>query len=83
MVKVLTLDQLQRRGFVLVNRYCLYQEFEEFVNLLLLCYIKTRMLRKLLFSLLGITWVSPLLVWDTIFGWKDSFVGKMQRKAGK
>ena len=47
--KILTLDQLQRRGFALANRCFLCQEVEETANHLLLPYAVTRVLWDLLF----------------------------------
>ena len=66
--KVLTLDQVQKRGWALVNRCCLCQAHEESINHLLLHREKTREV-----------WVFPSSVGETLLGWKGSFVGKKRR----
>ena len=57
--KILTLDQLKRRGFAFANRCFLCQEWEEIVDHLLLNCEKSRVLWELLFSLFGVSWVIP------------------------
>ena len=61
------------------NRCFLCQVNEETENHLLFHCDVTRVLWELLFSLFGISWVNPLLVWDTLLGWKVSFA-KEDRK---
>ncbi|KAJ9693543.1 hypothetical protein PVL29_009476 [Vitis rotundifolia] len=74
--KVLTLDQLKRRGWTLANRcfFCLAED--QSTNHILIHYTKTRVLWKLLFALFGVTWVLPCSVRETLLGWYGSFVGK-------
>ena len=57
--KVLTLDQLKRRGRALANRCFLCEEDEEDINHLLLHCKKARMLWDLLLSIVGTSWVFP------------------------
>ena len=77
--RILTLDQLQRRGFALPNRCFLCQEYEEMVDHLLLHCAKARVLWDLLFNLFGVSWVIPSSVWDILVGWNAFFVGKEQK----
>ena len=78
-VKVLTLDQVQKRGWALANRCYLCQAHEEFIDHLLLHCEKTREVWKLFFTLFGVHWVFPSSVRETLLGWKGAFVGKKRR----
>ena len=67
--KILTLEQLQRRGYSLANRCFLCLSEVETVDLLLLHCVKTRALWNLLFSCgLGSLWFSegnsPWVTWS-------------------
>ena len=66
--KILTLDQLQRRGYSLANRcfLCLF-EVETVDHLLLYC-AKTRVLWNLLFSLFGVAWILSCSMKETLLG---------------
>ena len=55
--KILTMEQLQRRGYSLANRCFLCLSEEETVDHLLLHCVKMRALWSLLFSLFGVAWV--------------------------
>ena len=79
--KILTLEQLQSRGYSLANWcfLCLF-EVETMDHLLLHC-IKTWALWNLLFSLFGVAWVLSSLVKETLLGWHGAFVGKTCKKA--
>ena len=79
--KVLTLDQLKRRGNALSNRCFLRGEGEETVNHLLIHCSKARILWDLLLAIFGVSWVFPLFVWKTLLSWQGSFVGKRHKKA--
>ncbi|RVW95701.1 hypothetical protein CK203_031580 [Vitis vinifera] len=79
--KVLTQEQLQRRGFSLANRCFLCLSEEETMDHLLLHCIKTRILWNLLFSLFGISWTLSGTVKTTLLGWNGGFVGKRRKKA--
>ena len=81
--KVLTLDQLKRRGRTLANRCFFYLADKESTNHILIHCTKTRVLWELLFALFGVTWVLPCSVRETLLGWYGSFVGKKRRKAWK
>ena len=78
--KVLTLDQLQRRGHFLANRCFLCLSEVETVDHLLLHCAKTRVLWNLLFSLFGVSWILSCSVKETLLGWHGLFVGKARKK---
>ena len=67
--KVLTLDQLKKRGLTLANRcfFCLIEE--ESTNHILIHCTKTRVLWELLFALFGVIWVLPCSVREALLGW--------------
>ncbi|KAL6323476.1 hypothetical protein AAG906_039048 [Vitis piasezkii] len=79
--KVLTLDQLQRRGHFLANRCFLCLSEVKMVDHLLLHCAKTRVLWNLLFSLVGVAWILSCSVKETLLGWHGAFVGKARKKA--
>ena len=81
--KVLTLDQLQRRGHFLANRCFLCLSEVETVDHLLLHCAKTRVLWNLLFSLFGVSWILSCSVKETLLGWHGLFVGKARKILGK
>ncbi|RVW72725.1 Glycerol-3-phosphate acyltransferase, chloroplastic [Vitis vinifera] len=78
--KVLTQDQLKRRGWILANRCFLCCAEEETINHILVHCPKVRVLWDLVFSLFGVNWVLPLTVKDTLLGWFASFVDKKHEK---
>ena len=67
----------------LTNRCFLCHECEETADHLLLHCAKTRVLWELLFSLVGVAWVNPSSVWDTLLSWNGSFIAKDQRRIWK
>ena len=83
MEKALTLDQLQKRGWALVNRCYLCQRHEESIDHILLHCVKTKTLWALLFSMFGVLWVLPATVKETLLGWNGSFVGKKRKGVGR
>ena len=64
--KVLTLEQLQRRGFSLANRCFLCLSEVETVDHLLLHCVKTQVLWNLLLSLFGVSWTLSCTVKETL-----------------
>ena len=66
--KVLTQDQLKRRGWILANRCSLCCAEEETINHILVHCSKAKVLWDLVFSLFGVNWVLPLLARDTLLG---------------
>ena len=78
--KVLTQDQLKRRGWILANRCCLCCVEEETINHILVHCSKAKILWDLVFSLFGVNWVLPFTVRDTLLSWYVSFKNKKYRK---
>ncbi|RVW89101.1 putative ribonuclease H protein [Vitis vinifera] len=78
--KVLTLDQLKKRGRSLANRCFLCGMEEESIDHILIQCSKARGLWELLFALFGVTWVLPSSVRDTLSGWSGFKLGKKHRK---
>ena len=78
--KVLTLNQLKKRGWSIGNRYFLCCVEEEPIDHILIHCTKARVLWKLLFALFGVMWVFPFSVRKTLLGWHGSFGGKKRRK---
>ena len=64
--RILTTNQLQKRSLALANRCYRCLQCKESVDHLLLPCAKTRLLRELLFSLLGTTWVISGSLKDTL-----------------
>ncbi|RVX09545.1 hypothetical protein CK203_012354 [Vitis vinifera] len=79
--KVLTLDQLKKRGRFLANRCFLCCEEEESIDHILIQCSRARVLWELLFALFGVTWVLSYSVRDTLSGWCGFNLGKKRRKA--
>ena len=71
--KTLTLDLIQKRGWALANRCFLCHEKEETIDHLLLQCTKTRVLWELFFTLVGVSWVLPFSVRETLLSWHGSF----------
>ena len=79
--KVLTLENLQRRGFSLANRCFLCLSEAETVDHLLLHCVKTWVLWNIFFSLFGVSWTLSCIVKTTLLGWNGVFVGKRRKRA--
>ena len=60
--KVLTLDQLKKRGRSLANRCYLCEEEEETLNHLLVHCSKVKMLWELILAIVGFGWIFPFSV---------------------
>nr|CAN72177.1 hypothetical protein VITISV_012537 [Vitis vinifera] len=78
--KVLTQDQLKRRGWKLANRCPLCCDEEETINHILIHCPKAKVLWDLLFSLFGVNWVIPFSVRDTLLGWLAPLKDKKRSK---
>ena len=78
--RVLTLDQLQRRGRALANRCFLCAEKEEDINHLLLHCKKAKMLWDLVLSIVGTSWVFPNSVIQMLLAWQGAPVGNKRKK---
>ena len=79
--RVLTLDLLQKRGWVMTNRCFLCHKSEESIDHLLIHCEKTREVWMVFLSFFGVSWVFPLSVKETLLGWRGSFVGKKRKVA--
>ncbi|RVX12073.1 Protein detoxification 45, chloroplastic [Vitis vinifera] len=66
--KLLTQDQLKRRGWYLANRCSLCCVEEETINHILIHCSKAKILWDLVFSLFGVNWVLPLMARNTLLG---------------
>ena len=64
----------------MANRCFRCHEEEESVDRILIHYDKTRVIWHLLFSLFGVSWVSPSLVRELLSSWHRSFMGKKRKK---
>ena len=80
MGQALTLDLIQKRGWVLANRCFLCHEKEEIIDHLLLHCTKTRVLWELFFTLIRVSWVLSSSIRETLLSWHGSFVGKKHKK---
>ena len=75
--KVLTLDQVKKRGQALANRCYFCQAEEESIDHYLLLHCeKTRVLWEMPFTLFVVSWVFPSSVRETLLGWNGFLMGK-------
>ena len=77
--RVLTHDQIQKRGSHLANRCFLCKRNEETIDHLLLHCAITRVLWELLCSLFGICWVHPCSIQQALEVLRGPFVGKKRK----
>ena len=78
--KILTLDNLKRRGMAFANRCFLCEEDEETIHHLLIHCKSAKMLWDLFLSMVGISWVFPHSVLHTLLAWQGVVVGKKREK---
>ena len=78
--KVLTLDQLKRRGIPLVNRCFLCEEKEETIDHLLIHCSRAKMLWDLLLAITDANWVFPRTVRQLLLAWQSASVGKKWKR---
>ena len=82
-VKILTLDQLKKRGWKMPNGcYMCKEEEETRVHILLHC-PKARILWQLLFALFSVQWVMHSSVRGLILSWGGFPIGRKRKKAWK
>lgn len=79
--RILTLDNLIRRGHILVNWCCLCcGEAESVAHLLVHCPV-THRLWMLVVATFGLAWVQPVSVMEVLQSWMGGRVGRRRRKA--
>ena len=78
--KVLTLDQLKRRGMAFANRCFLCEESKETIDHLLIHCKSAKMLWNLFLSIVGTSQVFPHSVLHTLVAWQGAVVGKKRKK---
>ena len=81
--KVLTGDQLKRRGFQLANRCPMCKEEEENLEHLFLHCPTIWRFWALLIALSGMEWVCPLRIRDLMMGWSTFPIRKEAKKLWK
>ena len=81
--KVLTLDQLKRRGFSLANRCYLCGEEEENIDHLPIHCLKIRTMWSSLLIALDIASVKPLMTKNVTIGWNKIPLRKDDRKISR
>ena len=78
--KVLTLDQLKRRGMTFANICFLCEEDEESIDHLLIHYKSAKMLWNLFLLIVGVSWVFSRSVLHTLLAGQGVTVGKKCKK---
>ena len=78
--KVLTLDQLKRRGMTLVNRCFMCEEDKENIDHLLIHCKSAKLLWNLFLSIVGTSWVFSYSVFHTLLTWQGAAVGKKRKR---
>jgi hypothetical protein len=71
--KILTIDNLRRRGLILVDWCCMCKESVESPDHLLLHCKVARELWDMVFGLFGVHWVMPRTVLDLFSSWQGPF----------
>ena len=80
MGKVLTMDQLKKKGFQLPSRCPLCQKAEESIDQLLIHCSTVLDLWAALISLSGVDWACPFLVKDLMMSWTTFPIKKKSKK---
>ena len=78
--KILTLDNLKRRGMAFANRCFMCEEDEETIDHVLIHCKSAKLLWDLFLSMVGISWVFPQSVLHTLLAWQGVAVGKKRKK---
>ena len=78
--KVLTLDQLKRRGIPLVNRCFLCEDEEETIDHLLIYCSRAKMLWNIFLAIMDYHWVFSLMVCQSFLAWQSASVGKKRKR---
>ena len=78
--KILTLDNLERRGMTFANRCFMCEEDEETIYHLLIHCKSAKMLWDLFLSMVGISWVFPQSVLHTLLAWQGVVMEKKRKK---
>ncbi|RVW44331.1 hypothetical protein CK203_071026 [Vitis vinifera] len=81
--RILTIDQLKKRGWTLLNKCFLCKKEEELADHLLLHCTKIGILWQLVFFLFVVEWVFPDSVKGTLFSRQVNFVEKKRKKTWK
>jgi hypothetical protein len=81
--KILTIDNLRRRGLTLVNWCCLCKKSEETVNHLLIHCEFTSEIWHLVLILFGVSWVMPSNIVELLQCWKTQGGDNPKRPYGK
>ena len=79
--RILTIDNLVRRGWVLVNRCCMCGMAAESVDHLMLHCVVASQLWALIFALFGLLWAQPGTVSAALWSWSRGRVGRRRQKA--
>ena len=78
--KILTLDNVQKRGWAVANKCYLCKREEESTDHFLIHCDLTRDLWHFVFSLFGVFWLLPSIVKEVLLSWHGSFVGRSKKK---
>ena len=68
---MLALDKLKQRGVILANRYFLCEEEKETINHLVIHCPRAKMLWVLFLAIVGLSWVFPRTVRQTLLAWQS------------